>query len=128
MPRTRALFAASAVAAASLAGSVLLPGSAEAASSLDGCPAGAVCIYADAMWQHLTSAYITDEYWSYGAHNLVNEYGWHYIVNNQTGGGRATALLCYGYNGGNCTASIVYPGDADLDNLTPVNSIVLNRP
>lgn len=110
---------------------LLIPASAAHAadtSSLWGCPSGAVCIYADAKSSHLNGNYITNTYWSYGPHNLSNEFNDHWVVNNQTGGINATAVLCDGYNGTKCTGIIDYPGVAIGPNLTPINSIVLNRP
>jgi hypothetical protein len=94
-----------------------------------GCPYGAVCIYTDTTFSH-----ITQTFWSYGAHNLVNQFGRRPIVNNQYGG--ATATLCYGYNGSNCDPGWTIPPVEGtpcsacyaLPDLTPFNSIVLNRP
>ena len=40
----------------------------------------------------------------------------------------ATATLCYGYNGGNCTGATIPAGGWRAENLTPINSIRLNRP
>jgi hypothetical protein len=48
------------------------------------------------------------------------------VDNNQTGG--ATVTLCYGYNGGDCTGPTIPAGSVLLRNLTPINSIRLNRP
>lgn len=101
---------------------------AQAASDFAGCPSGAVCIYEDGDVNHLSVAYITDTYWSYGAHNLVNQFNDHWVVNNQYGGPNATAVVCYGYNGSNCTGDTIPPGWGFVENLTPINSIVLNRP
>lgn len=44
----------------------------------------------------------TNVYWSYGAHNLSNQHGDHYVFNNQYGG--ASMSLCTGYNGVGCGA------------------------
>lgn len=93
-----------------------------------GCPLGAACIYRDGHPDHLRREYITNMYWSYGAHNLVNQFGDHWVLNNQYGGPNATVVLCYGYNGTNCTGRVIPPGWAFVENLTPINSIVLNRP
>jgi hypothetical protein len=93
-----------------------------------GCPSGAVCIYSDGLFDHRNAAYITDYYWSYGAHDLVDQIGRHRIVNNQYGGPNATVLLCYGYGGTNCTAGVVYPDGGYVADITPINSIVLNSP
>ena len=48
-----------------------------------GCPYGAVCIYNPAGEATHTPEHV---YWSYGKHQLYNEFGPHYIVNNQSGG------------------------------------------
>ncbi|BAU85281.1 hypothetical protein SLA_4393 [Streptomyces laurentii] len=97
---------------------------AAAAGSLYGCPSGAVCVYAED--QVANSSTLTHTYWSYGAHNLSNQYGWHWVINNQTGG--ASADLCYKYNGGDCTGGRIPAGGWKAANLTDINSIRLNRP
>ncbi|WP_067641519.1 hypothetical protein [Actinomadura latina] len=132
--RIRTVLAAGAatvgIAATTLAGSVAGPTEAKAAGGpWLGCPYGAVCIYTDTTFSH-----ITQTFWSYGPHNLVNQYGRRPIVNNQYGG--ATATLCYGYNGTNCDPGWTIPPKEGtscatcyaLPYLTPYNSIVLNRP
>ena len=90
----------------------------------DGCPSGAVCIYGEGVVPK-DNPHPTDVYYSYGAHNLSNQFGQHWILNNQTGG--ATASLCNGSNGTNCTDTIAQ-GTGLLRNFTPINSITLNRP
>jgi hypothetical protein len=84
-----------------------------------GCRSGYVCIIA-------TDGTIVNDYYTYGAHNLAGKYGYYYVDNNQTGG--ASVTLCYGYNGGNCTGETIPAGYYDFVNLTPINSIRLNRP
>jgi hypothetical protein len=94
-----------------------------------GCPYGWVCIYRDT-----TFSTITQKFFSYGPHNLVNQFGRRPVVNNQSGG--ATATLCYGYNGVNCDPGWTLPpvegtpcsACYSYPDLTPFNSIVLNRP
>lgn len=100
----------------------LTPTAAQAAGTVHGCGYGFVCVYPqDKGWNgdHPSYAWQT-----YGAHNLSNQFGYHYVLNNQYGG--AYAYECSGYNG---TGSLVYPGIAPgqtfNDYLTPVNSIVL---
>lgn len=104
-----------------------------AGSTIHGCPSGAVCVYPqNAGWNGDRPSL---EFWSYGPHNLSNQYGHHYVLNNQTddGGFPAIAILCKGYNGANCTGTTYYQysrssakgvswGNPDL---TPINSIVL---
>jgi hypothetical protein len=109
-----------------LAGSasmVATPASA-AGPSLYGCPYGAVCIYPQNKGLNGGHPEAGGVYFSYGAHNLRNQFGNHTIVNNQYGGARY--VLCTGYGGsGSCTKSVP-PGRAEY-NLTPINSIVLTR-
>ncbi|MEU6557104.1 hypothetical protein ABZ915_43730 [Streptomyces sp. NPDC046915] len=106
-------------------------GASAATDAYYGCPAGAVCIYAQDPGKEPTADpdphRITNIYYSYGAHNLSNQYGYHWVANNQTGGSNATYDLCRGYNGVNCTFGGI-PRTAWHDDLTPINSIVLNRP
>jgi hypothetical protein len=113
------------VTAALLTGGAVLAGGATGASAATatdgwGCPSGYVCIIAP------NGTDIEAKYYTYGAHNLVNMYDIHTVDNNQTGG--ATATLCYGYNGVDCTGPTVIVGWALHRNLTPFNSIRLNRP
>ncbi|MCX5138820.1 MULTISPECIES: hypothetical protein [unclassified Streptomyces] len=97
---------------------------AAAAASLYGCPSGAVCIYAEG--KPASSATLTHTFWSYGAHNLSNQKNYHWVINNQTGG--ASADLCLKYDGGSCTGGRIPAGGWDDPNLTPINSVRLNRP
>jgi hypothetical protein len=114
--------------AAAAGGGRAAASSAQAASDFFGCPSGAVCIYRDGNPNHLSAAFITNEYFSYGAHNLVNQFNDHWVLNNQFGGPNATAVLCFGFGGTNCNGDIISPGVGFVENLTPINSIVLNRP
>ncbi|GGQ53271.1 MULTISPECIES: hypothetical protein [Streptomyces] len=104
---------------------VALTGTAEARPAADwaGCPSGAVCIYPQNQNPAQSPSNI---YWSYGAHNLSNQVGWHWVLNNQTGG--ASAELCLNYGGTNCNYTIGNPPRGVWADLTPVNSIKLNRP
>jgi hypothetical protein len=90
-----------------------------------GCPGGAVCIYPQNADIHTSSP--TNIYYSYGAHDLNNQFGNHYVLNNQYGSANATAQLCLGYGGVNCTITIGLNEFGNY-NLTPINSVVLNRP
>ncbi|GHF55127.1 hypothetical protein GCM10010218_40650 [Streptomyces mashuensis] len=97
-----------------------------------GCPAGAVCLYArdaESGWSGLDPKRITNVYWSYGAHNLSNVVGLHWLANNQTpdSSPNAWAETCTRYNGVNCTKQILPRMAIQLD-FTPINSIVLDRP
>ena len=96
------------------------PASVQAASSLHGCPSGAVCIYPqDAGYNGDRPS---DVYWSYGPHKLYNQYGTHMVVNNQYGG--ALATLCTGSDGTGCIDWLP-AGGAVPAYLTPYNSIKL---
>ncbi|MCW2755873.1 MAG: hypothetical protein JWQ32_3284 [Marmoricola sp.] len=81
------------------------------------------------------------EFWSYGAHNLSNQVGRHYVLNNQydwqdpSGQGWIAAKVAgaTGYNGGGTWAwtlmnylhqSASYPAWGNVD-LTPINSLDL---
>lgn len=95
------------------------------ASTWAGCPDGAVCIYPQN--QDNSTSNPEAVFWSYGYHNLSNEYGLHEIANNQTGG--ASLDLCYGYNGTNCTVpnGHIAAGAIGVNfDFTPINSVRLN--
>lgn len=100
-------------------------GQAEAAStvrSYQGCPAGYVCIYPrDKGWNggHPEAGGL---FYSYGAHNLSNQYGNHYIFNNQYD--EALVTLDERPNGVD-HAYLISAGTAAVYNLTPINSITL---
>jgi hypothetical protein len=99
---------------------------ARAGETVWGCEYGYVCIYADTK----EFSPITHRYYNYGTYNLQNQFDYHDIVNNQYG--HATVTLCYGYNGTNCMSwSLQTYEDCNCAygiNLTPINSIRLNRP
>ncbi|MFJ4668630.1 hypothetical protein [Kitasatospora purpeofusca] len=114
-------FAALALAAAAVT-TMGSSGAQAADGSWDGCPYGAVCIYPQ---DSDTSRPPTDVFYSYGPHNLRNQYGWHWVLNNQSGG--AHAHLCTGYNGGACGYDIAAQAGVYAD-LGPINSITLDRP
>ncbi|MWA01714.1 hypothetical protein F8568_015290 [Actinomadura sp. LD22] len=119
---TAALLAAAPVAAQAASGSE----SAHTAAAHDPwhtCPDGAVCVYpegADPAGSNPTYVFK-----KYGAHNLRNQFGNHWVLNNQYGG--ATASLCKGANGVDCGRPIAAKTGVNA-NLTPINSITLNRP
>ncbi|MER6999337.1 hypothetical protein [Streptomyces sp. NPDC000410] len=87
-----------------------------------GCPDGAVCIYPQ---DQDPAQKPSDIFYSYGAHNLSNQFGNHWVLNNQTGG--ATAALCTGSGGSGCGERIAADTGVYAD-LTPINSITLYRP
>jgi hypothetical protein len=90
------------------------------AERVNGCPSGAVCIYPRNAG--FNNDRPSDVFFSYGAHNLENQFGKHYVFNNQVEG--ASVRLCTGFNGTGCRSAIE-PGDTKEPNLTPINSILL---
>lgn len=104
------------------AASTATSGTQQATAAYQGCPSGAVCIYPNASWNGGRPSHV---FYSYGGHNLSNQYGVHRVFNNQTGG--ATASFCWKYNGQDCRSWIPSWYYTDID-LTPINSIRLNRP
>ncbi|MFF7153964.1 hypothetical protein [Streptomyces sp. NPDC008139] len=109
---------------AAAAATVTVLGATQAhAEGVHGCPVGAVCVYpgSDYNNDHPSLAF-----YSYGAHNLSGQLGTHMVVNNQYGGAKAS--LWSGYNGTGYVLDILSEGAAYLENLTPVNSISLDRP
>lgn len=93
-----------------------------------GCPYGAFCIYPH-RWTWKTGPEKHGVYWSYGAHNLHHQYGWHLVYNHQyrDGGYPAGANLCFGWNGkgGAYGGPITKPRWAAVVYLTNVNSVTL---
>ncbi|GGX20210.1 hypothetical protein [Streptomyces noursei] len=113
---------AATIVAGTAAAAVLTIGTAGAApaSTWAGCPDGAVCVYPQGQDPAATPSLT---FWSYGAHNLSGQVGYHWVLNNQYGG--AHAQLCTGYNGtGDCYHDMA-PQNGWWTDLTPVNSIVL---
>ncbi|MFJ3910669.1 hypothetical protein [Streptomyces vinaceus] len=120
----RKMIRGAAALATAAAAVVALSGSADARPADDwaGCPYGSVCIYPQDQNPAVKPTHI---FTSYGAHNLSNQYGRHWVLNNQYGG--ATASLCTGYGGKNCGSPIA-EGRGVYADLGPINSITLNRP
>ncbi|GGZ80459.1 hypothetical protein GCM10010371_45020 [Streptomyces subrutilus] len=118
----RKLIRGAAALATAAAAVIALGGTVEAkpADAWAGCPDGAVCIYPQNQNPAVKPSQI---YYSYGAHNLSNQFGNHWVLNNQTGG--ATANLCTGSNGGGCGNPIAARTGVYAD-LGPINSIRLN--
>jgi hypothetical protein len=89
------------------------------------CSSGAVCVYNGTS----ESSGINQIFWSYGGHNLINQYGKKLVINNQYGSPSPWMYLCAGYNGtGNYLGGNGGNGQGGIWDLTPVNSIVLARP
>ena len=94
---------------------------APADGSVYGCPKGYACIYPG---KDANNNVPQHKYYYYGVYKLHNEYGYHYIVNNQYDG--AIVRLCTDWNGKNCPTTMQFDnGGAGLFNLSPINSIVL---
>lgn len=89
---------------------------------LYGCDPGYVCIYRQDVspWD---DPHPTHRFYTYGAHNLSNQYGFHSIINNQTDG--ASFTLCTGYNGRGCTDGPYHAINYQHVDLTPINSVWL---
>ncbi|MER6200095.1 hypothetical protein ABT234_22335 [Streptomyces sp. NPDC001586] len=117
MFRGLAALATAATAVLALSGSV----EAKPADAWAGCPEGAVCIYPQNQNPAVKPTHV---FYSYGSHNLRNQFGNHWVLNNQYGG--ATANLCTGSNGAGCGSPIAAKTGVYAD-LTPINSIRLNR-
>lgn len=96
---------------------------AEASTTVHGCSAGYFCIYASTATYNAGQPSYT--FYTYGAHNIYNQYGVHWVFNHQTGG--AQSVLCEGWNG-NAPAdfAISNPNYAYQYDLSPINSIVLD--
>ncbi|MFE9932303.1 hypothetical protein [Streptomyces sp. NPDC005533] len=115
--RGLAALATAATAVLALSGSV----EAKPVDAWAGCPEGAVCIYPQNQNPAVKPTHV---FYSYGAHNLSDQFGNHWVLNNQYGG--ATANLCTGYNGAGCGNPIAAKTGVYAD-LTPINSVRLNR-
>ncbi|MEU6775055.1 hypothetical protein [Streptomyces sp. NPDC046759] len=118
MIRGAAAFATATAAVLAMSGAA----HAKPASPWAGCPDGAVCVYPQDQNPAQKPSLV---FYSYGAHNLSNQYGRHWVLNNQYGG--ATASLCTGYDGAGCGSPIAQ-GTGVYADLSPINSITLNRP
>ncbi|MGY1583872.1 hypothetical protein [Streptomyces sp. MN13] len=99
------------------------PAQASAASPWANCPDGAVCLYPEG---EDPPQYPSHTFWSYGAHNLQDQYNWHWILNNQYGGARAK--LCSGPDGTGTCSDGMAPQTGWWVYFTPVNSVVLYLP
>ncbi len=95
---------------------------AQAAGTWDGCPYGAVCIYPENVTPS-SSPYPTYIFYSYGFHPIYNQYGNHWVYNNQYDG--AVAELCKSINN-DCTESIPEQTGWFVD-LGPINSLHLRE-
>ena len=95
-----------------------------------GCPYGAVCVYPRGFSFKPGPEKKNGIFYSYGAHNLHHQYGYHLVYNNQynVNGVAAGVTLCMGYNGKGSEFGGPIMNDrgwwAPVD-LTRVNSITL---
>ncbi|MGI8712833.1 MAG: hypothetical protein ACR2NR_06570 [Solirubrobacteraceae bacterium] len=93
--------------------------------AVPGCSSGYVCVYNGSTF----GSGVELRYYNYGAYNLHSQYHSHLIVNNQHYDSHyheaAEADLCTGYNGTKQFWDSVDEGDYQVENLTPINSIVL---
>jgi hypothetical protein len=90
------------------------------AATFQGCPDGYVCVYPQNKGYN--GGVPSLRFFTYGPHNLSNQFGTHRVLNNQTGG--AIALFCNGFNGVDCPTYLPAGWVVDI-NLTPINSIDL---
>lgn len=91
-----------------------------AAGTVHGCPEGYACIYPqDAGWN---GDHPSQMWYYYGTYQLSNQFGNHYIYNNQTGG--APFWLCTDWNGNTCPLYVAAGTSAQTD-FTPINSVKL---
>lgn len=112
--------AAGAMAAGAVVGTMGAASAVPSAGAVNGCPNGAVCVYTESGWFDGTPEHV---YEAYGAHELHNEFGNHYVYNNQHSG--ATYRLCNDAEGADCRGGTWEPGAAPVVDLTPLNSIKL---
>ncbi|MBO0791577.1 MAG: hypothetical protein J2P36_11595 [Ktedonobacteraceae bacterium] len=92
-----------------------------AAGTVHGCPLGYACIYPqDAGWNN---DHPSKEFYYFGTYQLSNQYGTHYVFNNQVGG--ASFWLCTDWHGNTCM-QFVPIGEGRAVDLTPINSVKLS--
>jgi hypothetical protein len=122
--KTRKVAAVTSAAFALLAGgaSVVATPAGAAGPSVLGCPYGAVCVYPQGTGYNGGHPEAGGVYFSYGAHDLHNQFGRHAIVNNQYNGAGFRLCTAYG-GGGTCTVGI----SKHTYDLGPIYSIVLTR-
>lgn len=96
--------------------------SAQPNATIEGCKPGYVCLYPGQSWNggHPSATYLT-----YGNHNLNDVIGYHYLLDNQTGG--AWDFECQGYNGTGATLDGGQSVSSADIYFTPVNSIRLEK-
>lgn len=121
--RLRSIGIAAATAALIAVGVIAAPAQA-GTSPKWGCPGGAVCMYdTQDHWLNDTPDHV---WYSYGYHALTDEYGPHWVFNNQyaTSAGRAGAYACKAAKASSCTLRIAMDDWESFD-ATPINYIRL---
>lgn len=89
--------------------------------ALHGCPLGYACIYPEnAGWNNDQPSL---KFYYFGTYQLSNQYGTHYVLNNQVGG--ASFWLCTDWRGNACAQFVPIAGWRAV-NLTPINSVKLS--
>ncbi|MFF9485343.1 hypothetical protein [Streptomyces sp. NPDC014676] len=93
---------------------------AHAADSWANCPYGAVCIYPQNQNPAVSPSHV---FWAYGPHRIYNQFGYHWVLNNQSD--YAVAYLCKSV-GTDCHDSI-NSQEGLYFNLDPINSVTLSE-
>ncbi|MFF7019276.1 MULTISPECIES: hypothetical protein [Streptomyces] len=112
-------------AALAFTATAVLTGAAQAQAeggTWDGCPYGAVCIYPENVTP-VNNPHPSHIFYSYGFHRVYNQFGNHWVFNNQYDG--AVAELCRSVNT-DCTESIPSQQGWYVD-MTPINSLHLRE-
>ena len=85
-----------------------------------GCASGWACIYPKDVVRDGDRPSL--RYYHYGSYQLSNQFGVHYVYNNQFGG--AIFYLCRDWFGNDCPFAF-FPGQGAAVDLTPINSVRL---
>lgn len=93
---------------------------AQAAESWANCPYGAACIYPQNQNPPISPTHV---FWAYGPHPIYNQYGNHWVLNNQSDSARA--FLCESI-GTDCYDHL-NAGEGAYYNLDPINSVTLSE-
>ena len=88
---------------------------------LHGCAAGYACVYPQDAG--LNNDHPSQTFYYFGVYQLSNQYGNHYVLNDQVGG--ASFWLCTDWNGNDCPLYIPNGVGVEVD-LTPINSVKLS--
>lgn len=105
---------------------------AHASGTVHGCPFGDVCIYPqDKGWNGDVPSL---KFYTYGFHALNNQYGNHYVLNNQSNGAGTAWCTAADYN--TCTGGLAWTWQEstargqswNVVDLTPINDISVYPP